>query len=73
MTDEDDIVFDPYLGVGTTAIAALMHGRKALGCDTSQEYIDIAKWRIRELKRGTLQLRPMGKPIYDPSKPNGGH
>jgi adenine-specific DNA-methyltransferase len=73
MTDPEDIVLDPYLGVGSSAIAALMHGRVAYGCDTSQEYIEIANWRIRELQRGTLQTRPMGKPIYDPSRPNGGH
>jgi adenine-specific DNA-methyltransferase len=73
MTDEDDIVFDPYLGVGSTAVAALMHGRQAYGCDTSQEYVDIANWRIRELRRGTIRLRPMGRPVYDPSKPKGGH
>jgi len=73
MTDKDDIVLDPYLGVGSTAIAALKHGRQAFGCDTEQEYIDIARWRIRELNRGTLQTRPLGKPIYDPALKNGGH
>src|SRR5665213_601106 len=71
MTDKDDIVLDPYLGVGSTAIAALKHGRQAFGCDTEQEYIDIARWRIRELNRGTLQTRPLGKPIYDPALKNG--
>ena len=73
MTDEGDSVLDPYLGVGSAAIAALKHGRKAYGCDIVQEYIDIAKARIRELQAGTLKTRPMGKPIYDPSKPKGGH
>jgi adenine-specific DNA-methyltransferase len=73
MTETGDVVLDPYLGVGSSAIAALMHGRIAYGCDTSQEYIDIAKWRIAQLRSGTLPIRPLGKPIYDPSKPNGGH
>ncbi len=73
MTDEGDSVLDPYLGVGSAAIAALKHGRIAYGCDIIQEYIDIAKARIRELQAGTLKTRPMGKPIYDPSKPKGGH
>jgi adenine-specific DNA-methyltransferase len=66
-------VFDPYIGVGTTAIAALKHDRDAYGCDIEQEYIDIAADRVRQLEAGTLRMRPMGKPIYDPYLPRGGH
>ena len=73
MTDEGDSVFDPYMGVGTSAIAALMHGRAAYGCDTEKEYVAIARDRVRRLREGTLRTRPMGKPVYDPSLPNGGH
>jgi len=73
MTDEGDRVLDPYVGVGSAVIAALMHGREGYGCDTMQEYIDIAEERIAELRAGTLVTREMGKPIYDPAKPNGGH
>ena len=73
MTDEGDAVFDPYVGVGSSAIAALKHGRAAYGCDLGQEYITIAHDRIEMLRHGTLKTRPMGKPIYDPSQPNGGH
>lgn len=73
MTDEGDAVFDPYVGVGSSAIAALMHGRDAYGCDIEAQYIDIAWDRIRQLRQGTLKTRPLGKPIYDPTLPNGGH
>ena len=73
MTDEGDAVFDPYIGVGSTAIAALKHGRIAYGCDNVKEYIAIAHRRILQLSNGSLKTRPMGKPLYDPSKPNGGH
>ena len=73
MTDEGDAVLDPYMGVGTTAVAALMHKRRAYGCDTVQEYVDIAFDRIKQLLNGTLKTRPMDRPIYDPAKPNGGH
>jgi adenine-specific DNA-methyltransferase len=34
LTDKGDAVLDPYLGVGSSAIAALKNGRKAYGCDT---------------------------------------
>ncbi len=73
MTDEGDAVFDPYIGVGSAAIAALKHGRGAYGCDIVEEYISIAHNRIDQLLDGSLKTRPMGKPIYDPSLPKGGH
>jgi adenine-specific DNA-methyltransferase len=58
---------DPYLGVGSTAIAALKAGRDAYGCDVVKDYITIAKRRIAELEKGTLRTRPMNKPVYDPN------
>jgi len=73
MTDENDAVLDPYMGVGSAVIAALMHGRAAYGCDIVPEYVDIARERVRLLYAGTLKTRPMDKPIYDPALANGGH
>ena len=73
MTNEGDAVFDPYMGVGSALIAALKHGRDAAGCDIVEEYVEIAKQRIAALEAGTLRTRPMGKPIYDPRLPRGGH
>ena len=73
MTNEDDAVLDPYMGVGSSVIAALMHSRRAYGCDIVPEYVDIARQRVDKLHAGRLRTRPMGKPIYDPNKPNGGH
>ena len=73
MTDVQDAVFDPYMGVGSSVVAALMHGRRAYGCDIVPEYVEIARQRVRALQAGVLRTRPMGKPVYDPAKPNGGH
>ena len=73
MTNPGDAVFDPYMGVGSSVVAALMHDRKAYGCDIVPEYVKIAHERIEQLYAGTLRTRPMGKPIYDPNLPNGGH
>lgn len=67
LTNEGDSVLDPYLGVGSSAIAALKHGRHAYGCDLDKEYIDIAWERIHQLRAGTLRTRPMNKPVYDPN------
>ena len=73
MANPGDAVFDPYMGVGSSVIAALMHDRKAYGCDIVPEYVKITHERIEQLYAGTLRTRPMGKPIYDPNLPNGGH
>lgn len=73
MTNPGDSVLDPFMGVGTSVIAAEMHDRQGYGSDTVREYVDIAQDRLTALRNGTLRTRPMGKPIYDPSKPRGGH
>ena len=73
MTDAGDAVFDPYMGVGSSVIAALMHGRIGYGCDIVPEYVDTAWQRVDQWREGVLKTRPMGKPIYDPSLPRGGH
>ena len=41
-----DVVLDPFLGSGTTAVAAKMSGRKYVGCDLSAEYCAIAEDRL---------------------------
>lgn len=49
-TDENDIVLDPFLGSGTTAIAALKTNRRFIGIEKKQEYYDIANKQISDLK-----------------------
>jgi len=73
LTNPGDSVLDPYMGVGSALIAALKHGRAAYGCDIVPQYVEIAQQRIDQLRAGTLRMREMGKPIYDPAQPNGGH
>jgi len=73
LTNPGDSVFDPYMGVGSSIVAALKHGRIGYGCDVVKEYVDIAWERVHNLRSGRLETRPMNKPIYDPSRPRGGH
>jgi adenine-specific DNA-methyltransferase len=68
MSNEEDWVLDPFLGVGTTIIAAVRHGRRGAGAETMQEYVDITHDRIIQELNGTLRTRPMNKPVYDPKK-----
>jgi adenine-specific DNA-methyltransferase len=73
LTNTGDAVFDPYMGVGTSVIAAVKHGRAGYGCDIVKEYVDVAKERLNLLRAGVLRTRPMDRPVYDPSLPRGGH
>ncbi|MEM2592225.1 MAG: site-specific DNA-methyltransferase [Thermofilaceae archaeon] len=66
LTNEGDWVFDPYMGVGSALIAALMHNRRALGCEKEAAYVEIARQRIQDYFNGTLRYRPLGKPVYQP-------
>jgi adenine-specific DNA-methyltransferase len=69
MTNESDLVFDPFLGVGSTTAAAVKNNRRGIGCEIVKEYYDLAVTRTKEAMDGTLRTRPMNKPIYDPDNP----
>jgi len=66
MTHEGDWVLDPFLGTGTSIIAAIRHNRRGAGAEIMAKYIDVASDRIKRQISGTLKTRPMNKPIYDP-------
>ncbi len=67
LTEPDDLVVDPYLGVGTTAIACLRHGRRVAGSDVELKYLDIARQRLLLEMRGDLPSRPLNRPIFLPT------
>lgn len=70
MTNEGDWVFDPFLGTGTSIIAAIRHNRRGVGSETEEKYVDISRDRIQKAIDGTLRTRPMNKPKYDPKLSN---
>lgn len=49
-SNEGDIVLDPFMGSGTTAKVARALGRKYIGFEISQEYVDLANKRLQETK-----------------------
>jgi len=70
MTNEGDWVLDPFIEVGSTAIAALMHRRRAIGAEIVPEYMKVARERIELAESGALRIRPMERPVYDPDAPD---
>jgi adenine-specific DNA-methyltransferase len=59
-------VLDPFLGTGTTVIAAIRHGRRGVGAEIIPKYVHLARQRIQQEIEGTLRTRPMDRPVYDP-------
>jgi site-specific DNA-methyltransferase (adenine-specific) len=47
-SNEGDLVYDPFMGSGTTAKMAMLNKRNFIGSETSKEYCDIAEKRINE-------------------------
>ena len=66
LSNEGDWIFDPFLGVGTTAVAALIHNRRAIGAEIQDEYSEITKERIKSAEKGSLRIRPMNREVFDP-------
>ena len=48
-TDEGDVVLDPFIGTGTTAVAAKKLGRKYIGIDLDQEYKQISESNLNKV------------------------
>lgn len=67
LTNENDWVFDPYAGVGSSLIAAVKHARRAIGSDKDPDYTKLAQERLVAFFNGTLKLRPLGKPVHKPT------
>jgi adenine-specific DNA-methyltransferase len=66
LSNAGETVLDPFIGTGATAIAAVKHGRHAVGIDRYPPYLAIAEERIAQYAKGDLPLRPLGKPVRRP-------
>ena len=67
LTDEDDVVLDPFAGAGTTLLAAALSSRRGIGAEWTPEYCELIKERFAALSAGNLRVRRLGTPIYKPT------
>lgn len=67
LTKENDMVFDPFSGVGSSMVASVINNRRAIGVDKEKEYTDLAYKRIIEGINNNLKRRPLGKPVHTPT------
>ena len=65
-TREGELVFDPFTGSGTTAVAAKELNRAFVGAELEEEFAKLAVRRIRATKRGSL-LREISEEFCTPS------
>ena len=66
MTEEGDWVLDPFVGTGTSILAAVKNDRRGMGAELFDPYVKLARERVDQLLAGTLRTRPMNRPVYDP-------
>ena len=67
LTPEGALVLDPFMGVGTTGVAAMIENRRFAGAETVKEYYEVAIERITEAENGTARIRE-DKPVYIPDE-----
>lgn len=68
LTNSNELVFDPFAGVGSAGVAALLNGRHFWGCEREEKYIRTAQGRLESALSGQVKYRPFEKPIYDHTK-----
>ena len=54
-SNEGDLVYDPFMGSGTTAKMAMLNNRNFIGSEISKEYCEIAEKRIKEISVEDIQ------------------
>ncbi len=67
-TKEGDLIVDPFVGAGTTTKMAAINGRRWLGIDISEEYVDIA---IERMKIAEQMVQDGYKKDYSPEVKSG--
>lgn len=64
VTDENDIVMDPFMGSGTTLVAAKMLNRKYIGIDISEDAVKLAESRLETMIKTESHLLKKGRKAY---------
>jgi adenine-specific DNA-methyltransferase len=65
LTASNAIVLDPFMGSGSSAVAAVLEGRKFIGAELSEKYYKIAEDRLKQTLRGSVAVRD-DKPAIKP-------
>ena len=66
LTVSNDLVIDPFMGSGTTGVAAYLEKRRFAGAEIYPEYYEIAVNRLKDTINGTIKVRE-DKPVIEPN------
>lgn len=67
LTSQDGLVLDPFMGSGTTGVAALIEGRRFVGAEIQTDYYNIAVKRLKDAAEGKARIRE-DKPVAEPNE-----
>jgi adenine-specific DNA-methyltransferase len=65
LTVSNAVVFDPFMGSGSSGVAAVLEGRRFIGSELSEKYYEIAVSRIEQAINGSVSVRD-DKPAMKP-------
>ena len=71
-TKYNEIVFDPFMGSGTTGVAALQLGRKFIGCEIDPSYFAIAEKRIKQAAQQPVLMHEAQQSVHLTASGAGG-
>ena len=66
LTNKNGLVLDPFMGSGTTGVAALIEGRRFVGSEIQKSYFDISVERIKDASDGKAKIRE-DRPVTEPN------
>lgn len=64
---QDGMVLDPFSGVASTGVAAVLEGRRFIGGELFEKYVKVGNARLLEAESGVARIRPLDRDIYVPS------
>lgn len=66
LVPQNGLVLDPFSGVASAGIAALLENKRFIGAELDEEYIKIGANRLKDTIAGTIKIRPLDQEIYAP-------
>lgn len=67
LTKPGDLILDPFMGSGTSGVAAIVEGRRFAGAELVKSYYDISVERLKEAAEGKAKVRE-DKPVIEPDQ-----
>lgn len=67
LTEPGALILDPFMGSGTSGVAALIEGRRFAGAELVEKYYKISVERLKEAAKGKAKVRE-DKPVIEPNQ-----